>query len=57
MKFIVYGHGRKVGAIGISYGFAASVEAKDVEDAKIRIYDTYEHIHNMHVVPVPEEKT
>jgi hypothetical protein len=42
--FIVMGHGRMRGAIGITHGFSCEVEAEDEEDARLRIYDHYEHI-------------
>lgn len=49
--FIVSGYGRKVGAIGIRTAFSCEVEAQDAEDARIRVYDQYEHITDMRVVP------
>lgn len=47
--YIVSGHGRAVGAIGIFHSFTCLVKAESVEDAKVRVYDQYEHISGMRV--------
>lgn len=49
MRFIVTGHGRKVGAIGIFERFRCEVEARDEQEARIKVYDYYEHISGMRV--------
>lgn len=36
--------GRKVGAIGITYYIQDWVEAENEEQAKLKLYDKYEHI-------------
>lgn len=37
-------HGRQLGAIGVCYAIALQVEADDAEGARLRCYDTHEHI-------------
>lgn len=37
-------HGRLVGSIGITYRIFATVDAKNLEDARIKLSDRYEHI-------------
>ena len=44
MKFILRFHGRPIGAIGICSDHEVEVEAGSPEEARIRIYDTHEHI-------------
>ena len=39
--------GREVGAIGIFYDIKHVVEANNQEEAKIKLYDYYEHINNL----------
>jgi hypothetical protein len=36
--------GRKVGAIGITYFIIDYVEAENEEQARLKLYDRYEHI-------------
>lgn len=43
--------GRKVGAIGIRYAINTTVEAESIEDAKLRLYDRYEHIGQCVILP------
>lgn len=52
-KFIVTGHGRKVGAIGIFYPFRATVESTSADQAAIDVYSQYEHITGMRVEDAP----
>ena len=54
MKFIVSGNGRKVGAIGIFHPFTCEVEANSLEEAKILVYDQYDHITSMKVEKLDE---
>lgn len=39
--------GRQVGAIGIFYKITATVEAENIEAAKLRLYDKYDHIQQL----------
>lgn len=39
--------GREVGAIGIFYDIKHVVEANNQEEAKLKLYDYYEHINNL----------
>jgi hypothetical protein len=40
--------GRKVGAIGIRYPITITVEAESANEARLKAYDTHEHISDMH---------
>jgi len=42
--------GRELGAIGIFQSFSVEVKAKDVEAAKLKLYDTHEHITRCKIV-------
>jgi len=46
------GHGRRVGAIGISEPFVIYIEAQDEADARLKVYDFWEHITSLYVVEV-----
>lgn len=39
--------GRKAGAIGISYHITTTVLADSPAAARLKLYDTYEHIHGL----------
>jgi hypothetical protein len=41
--------GRKKGVIGISYRCQITVEAPDRETARLKAYDTHEHIHSLKI--------
>jgi hypothetical protein len=47
MKFIATFQGRKRGAAGIVYTHHVIVGGDDVDQARARLYDTHEHIHNL----------
>jgi len=44
MKVKVSGHGRKVGAIGITHPFTVTVEADTVEEARLKTYEHFESL-------------
>jgi hypothetical protein len=44
--------GRTVGAIGIRYPVSITVEAESENEAKLKAYDTHEHISDFRVTPV-----
>ena len=43
--------GRRSGAIGSTYGLRQFVEAPDAEAARAKLYETFEHISRLEVVP------
>jgi hypothetical protein len=55
-KYRLAGWGRKVGAIGVSSFFVCDVNADNEADARLRVYDHYEHISQLHVVSVDGKK-
>jgi len=44
IKYIAKFRGRQSGAQGIVYDITAEVEGTDKEDARINLYEKYEHI-------------
>lgn len=36
--------GRKIGALGVSYVMHTTVKADSVEDARLKLYENYDHI-------------
>lgn len=44
-KFKVKFTGREVGAIGVFSHFELIIEAPDEDAARLKIYDTHEHLH------------
>jgi len=46
-KFIATFTGREKNAIGIFYKITDIVEADDQEQARLKLYDKYEHIHQL----------
>lgn len=42
--FTIYFIGRKIYAIGIRYQIKETVQAPDIESAKLKLYEKYEHI-------------
>lgn len=53
-KFRVIGFGRKVGAIGMSGAFCRDLESESAEAARLDIYNHFEHISGLRVIPLPE---
>ena len=55
MTYIAQFWGRQVAAIGTFHNCTVQVEAKDLEEAKLRLYDTHEHITHLRwtVLKVP----
>lgn len=45
-------YGRKVGAIGIKSWYELTIDAPDPEAARLKLYDTHEHIEGLRVVPL-----
>lgn len=43
-KYKVWFRGREVGAISIFSNFCIIVEAEDEEKARLKVYDTHEHL-------------
>jgi len=39
--------GRKKGAIGIFYNIKCTVKGENKEEAKMNLYETYEHLHHL----------
>lgn len=59
MKYLVSGHGCQVGAIGIRHRFAQELEADSEQDARLKIYEFYEHLSGIVIQPIdptPEER-
>jgi hypothetical protein len=50
-KFI----GRTLGAIGIEYWIHTTVEAASPEEARLNLYQRYEHIRVLSLIPVKEQ--
>lgn len=46
--------GRKLGTIGITYLIEDIVEADNEEAARLKLYDTYEHIHGLDLTPIKD---
>lgn len=46
-------HGREAGAIGIFSAHTATVQAANEEAARLKLYDTHEHITRLQLLPVP----
>ena len=44
MNYIAYFVGREKGAIGINYRINLHVEAANEDEARLKLYDTHEHI-------------
>jgi len=55
-KYHISGYGRKVGALGRIGYFSKYIEAPSEEEAKIKIYDYYEHISKMNIRIVDESE-
>ena len=47
--YVVSGFGRKVGSLGTSSTFTIGIEASSKEDAKLKVYNHYEHIQDMDI--------
>jgi hypothetical protein len=56
MKYQLVFYGRKVGAIGIMYWITVTIEASSEDEARIKIYDTHEHISGLVVTQLVEQK-
>jgi hypothetical protein len=54
MKYQAYFYGRQRGAIGIFHQCSATVEAESVEAARLKLYDTHEHISVARIEEVPQ---
>lgn len=49
-------YGRRVNALGISEFHVIDVEAEDEEKARLKAYDTHEHIHGgIKVIPLKND--
>lgn len=49
--------GKLAGALGITYTHTQTVEAEDIDEARLRLYDTHDHISSLTLVklePVEE---
>ena len=44
---LVQFQGKHLGAIGVAQFFTVEVEANDLEDARLKLYDNYDHIHGL----------
>lgn len=55
-KYLIKFSGRRIGSLGSHYGYVSRiVEADDVEDARLRAYDTHERIHGVTRVELFDE--
>jgi len=52
IKYIANFRGRKVGAIGIFYDITAEVEGYSKKDARLNLYEKYEHISELKLTEV-----
>jgi hypothetical protein len=46
--------GRTIGAIGVTSRYVVEVEADNLEAARLKLYDTYEHISGLRLTPLTE---
>ena len=51
MKYLATFTGRQLGAIGIVYPCRVEVEADDPEAARLKLYDTHEHLSGLRLTP------
>jgi len=51
MKYIATFIGRKTGAIGSSYSITAETHGDNEDEARLNLYDRYEHIHRIKLTP------
>ena len=42
-------YGREAGALGVRYWITATVEAASIDDARLKLYDRWEHITDLSV--------
>lgn len=54
--FKCYFTGRKVGAIGIFYDFIVTVQAENEEQARLKVYETHEHLSKWSAREIPDEE-
>ena len=52
MKYNCTFIGRKINAIGITYEINDTVEADSIGQARIKLYDNYEHISQFIAIPI-----
>lgn len=43
--FSCFFHAKKIGALGLWSAYMIKVEANSIEEARMQLYKTYEHIH------------
>lgn len=53
MTFFASFIGRNVGAIGTFYRINTTVEASSSEEARLRLYDRFEHLTDLKLTPYP----
>jgi hypothetical protein len=46
--------GRTIGAIGVTFHYVVEVEADNPEAARLKLYDTHEHISGLRLTPLTE---
>lgn len=54
MKYRATFTGRKLGAIGIFYSITAEVEGETEEQARLNLYERFEHIHGLKLAQLEE---
>jgi hypothetical protein len=54
MKYRLEFMGRTVGAIGIRYPISVTLDASSESEARIKIYDTHDHISDLRVTELAE---
>jgi hypothetical protein len=59
MRYLATFVGRQTGAIGIFYRCEQllDLDTPDREAARMKLYDTHEHIQGLKLTPVPAERT
>lgn len=56
MKYNCTFKGRKVGAIGVFSHFAVSVDAENAKAARLKLYETHEHLSELNIAPDDHER-
>lgn len=56
MRYTAHFFGRAKGAIGIFHPCTATVEAANLEEAQLKLYDTHEHISGVRLEETPAHR-
>lgn len=54
MKYKAKFHGRKLHASGLFYDIEDTVEAENEEQARLRLYDQYQDVMRLELIPLEE---